>query len=303
VRGDQQRLAGQFDKHRCAGEQVDGCKAKTPAAVAVRRDGKLETGAITSVYQSATIKRMRLGFTYAAGGGGRTVVGAVEAGTPAAGVLRSGDEIVSIDGSKGDQQELIARVNDHDCAGDRRNGCRASTPAVVVVRRDGADRKLLIYPRYYDKSGYMVPGFTFGKPLNPSVGGAVTESTSTMWRISTGTVGAIARIFQPEQRKQLSSVVGSYEYTRQAIQVDWRLALTLLAVISLALAIINLFPFLPLDGGHIFWSLVEKVKGSPVPFRVMEQASAMGFVLVLLLFAIGLSNDIGRLTGEGFGPR
>ena len=55
-------------------------------------------------------------------------------------------------------------------------------------------------------------------------------------------------------------------------------------MISLSLAIINLFPFLPLDGGHIFWSLVEKVRGRPVPFSVMERASAIGFVLVMMLF-------------------
>jgi regulator of sigma E protease len=74
-------------------------------------------------------------------------------------------------------------------------------------------------------------------------------------------------------------------------------------VISLSLALINLFPFLPLDGGHIFWSLVEKVRGRPVPFSVMERAGAVGFVLVIMLFFIGLSNDIGRLTGEGFRTR
>ena len=68
-------------------------------------------------------------------------------------------------------------------------------------------------------------------------------------------------------------------------------------MISLSLAIINLFPFLPLDGGHIFWSLVEKVRGRPVPFRIMEQAGVLGFMLVIFLFVVGLSNDIGRLTG------
>ena len=96
----------------------------------------------------------------------------------------------------------------------------------------------------------------------------------------------------------MSSAV--YEITRQAIEFDERRALTLLAVISLSLAIINLFPFLPLDGGHIFWSVVEKISGRPVPFRVMEQAGVLGFVLVIMLFSMGLSNDIGRLTGEGF---
>ena len=74
-------------------------------------------------------------------------------------------------------------------------------------------------------------------------------------------------------------------------------------MISLSLGLINLFPFLPLDGGHIFWSLVEKVRGRPVPFSVMERAERVGFVLVLMLFFIGLTNDIGRLTGEGFNVR
>ncbi len=113
----------------------------------------------------------------------------------------------------------------------------------------------------------------------------------------------IARIFDPEERKQLSGVVGGYEVTRQAIEFGAREALTLIAVISLSLAVINLFPFLPLDGGHIFWSLVEKVRGRPVPFSVMERAGVIGFLLVMLLFAVGLSNDIGRLTGEGFNVR
>ena len=80
-------------------------------------------------------------------------------------------------------------------------------------------------------------------------------------------------------------------------------ALLLLAVVSLSLGLINLFPFLPLDGGHIFWSLVEKVRGRRVPFAVMERAGAIGFVLVIMLFFLGLSNDIGRLTGEGFNVR
>ena len=97
------------------------------------------------------------------------------------------------------------------------------------------------------------------------------------------------------------TIFGSYEVTRQAFEFDIRRALTILALISLSLAVINLFPFLPLDGGHIFWSLVEKVRGSPVPFRIMEQSGVLGFMLVIFLFIVGLSNDIGRLTGEGFG--
>jgi regulator of sigma E protease len=91
--------------------------------------------------------------------------------------------------------------------------------------------------------------------------------------------------------------------TQQSFGFDTTQAILVLGIISLSLAVVNLFPFLPLDGGHIFWAIAEKVRGRPIPFSVIERASAVGFILVIMLFVIGLSNDIGRLRGEGFGLR
>ena len=124
-----------------------------------------------------------------------------------------------------------------------------------------------------------------------------------MWTVTTTTVDAIVKLFyDKEARDQVSGVVGSYEATRQSFDFDTKQAIYVLALISLSLGIINLFPFLPLDGGHIFWALAEKLRGKPIPFRVMERAGVVGFMLVLFLFYIGLSNDIGRISsGEGFG--
>jgi len=87
------------------------------------------------------------------------------------------------------------------------------------------------------------------------------------------------------------------------ILVDVERVVQILAIISLSLAIVNLFPFLPLDGGHIFWAIVEKVRRKPVSLAVMERAGVVGFMLVILIFLIGLSNDIDRLSGEGFQVR
>ena len=94
-----------------------------------------------------------------------------------------------------------------------------------------------------------------------------------------------------------------YETTRQTILSDLEEVVGILAIISLSLAIVNLFPFLPLDGGHIFWAIVEKIRRKPVPFSVMERAGVVGFMLVILIFLVGLSNDIDRLSGEGFQVR
>ena len=74
-------------------------------------------------------------------------------------------------------------------------------------------------------------------------------------------------------------------------------------MISLSLGIINLFPFLPLDGGHVFWAVAEKIRGRRIPFEVMERAGVVGFVLIVMLFVIGLTNDISTLNGAGFNVR
>ena len=104
-------------------------------------------------------------------------------------------------------------------------------------------------------------------------------------------------------RKQISGIVGTSDVANQTIDVGLAQSLLLLAVVSLSLGLINLLPILPLDGGHIFWALIEKLRGRPVSLRVMERASMVGFALVAVLFFIGLSNDIGRLNGEGFKVR
>lgn len=231
-------------------------------------------------------------------------VGDIVRGSPAEGTLQPGDRIASVDGQRGDQltfQRLIAR---HKCAGRPTNGCLAKTPAVLRVERGGRLVTVRVRPRYEAGLKRTRIGFTFAtRPLDPDVFEAADTSVSLMWAVTKGTVQAVVRIFDPKQREQISGVVGSYQITQQAFQFDVRRALALLALISLSLAIINLFPFLPLDGGHVFWSLVERIRGRPVPFRVMEKAGVVGFLLVMMLFFIGLSNDIGRLTGGGFETR
>ena len=51
----------------------------------------------------------------------------------------------------------------------------------------------------------------------------------------------------------------------------------------------------------MFWALAEKVRGRRIPFSVMERAGVVGFALILVLFVIGLTNDISTLSGKGFG--
>jgi regulator of sigma E protease len=231
--------------------------------------------------------------------------------------LRPGDRILSIDGKPGwapglsdtetvrRQAALRAAVDKHRCPGGTKPGCVASTPATVVVQRGDQRSTLHIRPRYNSDARAMLLGITYGErdeQVGPVRGAGL--AVSQMWQVTEATVSGIVKIFyDPQARKEVSGVVGSYEATRQTFEFDTTRALYVLALISLSLAVVNLFPFLPLDGGHIFWAAAEKLRGRPIPFSVMERASVVGFMLVAILFAIGLTNDIGRLTGNGFNVR
>jgi regulator of sigma E protease len=223
---------------------------------------------------------------------------------PASQVLRPGDEIVSVDGRRGSLTALSKQISSHHCAGTPRSGCEATTPVRLVVRRAGRLLTLTVRPRYDPQFKRTRIGFAFGvRWQRAGALHAADLSVTAMWGVTRATFSALARIFDAKQRKQISSVVGASKVTQESFNHDTRQAFVVLAIISLSLAIINLFPFLPLDGGHVFWALAEKVRGRPIPFEVLERASVVGFMLVILLFFIGLSNDIDRLRGEGFRVR
>jgi regulator of sigma E protease len=229
----------------------------------------------------------------------------VSSGMPAATVLKPGDRLVAVDGQRGTPQDFQKAISSHTCTGEEKQGCRAATPAQVTFLRDGREHTVTVRPQYDAQAARPILGFSFGtRPVQPpGPVGAASDSVDEMWFVTSRTVSTIAKIFKPEDRKQLSGVVGSYERTRQSFEISITNALYLLAVISLSLGVINLFPFLPLDGGHIFWAVAEKVRGRAIPVAVMERAGFVGFALVIMLFVIGFTNDLGRLTGEGFGVR
>jgi regulator of sigma E protease len=77
----------------------------------------------------------------------------------------------------------------------------------------------------------------------------------------------------------------------------------LLALISLNLALFNLLPLLPLDGGHLFFIAAEKVLGRPVKQETMGRIAALGIALVLMLFLFATYADLSKIfTGQPFIP-
>jgi regulator of sigma E protease len=235
-------------------------------------------------------------------------VGDIAKGYPAQGVLHPGDVLAAVDGRGGSVENLTKQVATHKCAQQPPvQGCRATTPVTLTIDRHGKRIQVKMTPIYDAKVKRVRLGFAYNLNGGPHEtlppGQAIDKAVSAFWNITKQTVSIPAKIIDPKQRKQINGIVGTYETTRQTILADAGDVVLIMAIISLSLAIVNLFPFLPLDGGHIFWAVVEKVRRKPVPYSTMERSGVIGFVLVLMLFAIGLSNDIGQLSNGGFKPR
>jgi regulator of sigma E protease len=231
------------------------------------------------------------------------LVGAITVGSPAQRVLKLGDQIVSVDGVHGSPQRIRDAIRTHTCAGDAHvNGCQAVMPVTMVIRRAGRLETVHVRPRWNSQVGAMLVGFAFAFRTAPNgVLYSAGHSATGLWHVTELTVSDIAQLFKARDRRQLHSIVGAYAITAQQIAAGWTNGVEVIAMISLSLAIINLFPLLPLDGGHIFWALAEKVRGRKVSLVVMERASLVGFALIGLLLVIGLSNDIHSIAGSGFG--
>jgi regulator of sigma E protease len=203
--------------------------------------------------------------------------------TPAAEIgLRSGDRIIAIDGRPVEPDKIAQTIS--------RSGGR---PITVVVRR--GDRTVTLGPAEPKESNgaYRLGFILRGEGLGPA------ESTWQAIRVTgivTKEIGAsIGRLVTGDGRDEISSPVGIVQGSSQAVEQGTQTYLWVLGLISLSLALLNLLPLLPLDGGHIAFSLVEGIRGKAVTREVYERVSAVGIAVVLLLFFIGLSNDISRL--------
>jgi regulator of sigma E protease len=227
----------------------------------------------------------------------------IERNQPAEGRLVPGDVIVKVDGRTGNSEELAKRIATHRCEGKLTAGCKAETPVTLTIRRDGRMFTERVRPEYDARKPYqrMRIGFTSNAVHAPaSVGDGVSGSLDTMWQVTSRSVDRIVGVLDPVKRRELHGVVGSYETARSAFSINLSTALFVLGVISLSLGIVNLFPFLPLDGGHVFWAVAEKLRGRAIPFSVMEKSGFVGFALVLMLAVIGFTNDLNTLAGPGF---
>jgi len=122
---------------------------------------------------------------------------------------------------------------------------------------------------------------------------AAQKSGQLAWTLTTGTFGGLFHLFQGQDTHQISSSVGIVRDTAAAYRQSLQDFFFFLGYISLALALLNLLPILPLDGGHIVMSILERVRGRAFSQLAYLRYSTIGIALFLFLLYFGLRNDLG----------
>ena len=165
----------------------------------------------------------------------------------------------------------------------RRDGQRFEKTTTTEVVTDGGQRIGRLGFGFYQPQFSTQYGFVEGLQKSGQLTGEVVKAS----------VSALGRLFvSSEARSQVNSVVGVGAVFNKVANDGAIRILQLAALISLALGVFNLLPFLPLDGGHILFAAIERIKGSALPRGAFEKASFVGMALILVVFFIAIQNDI-----------
>jgi regulator of sigma E protease len=220
-----------------------------------------------------------------------TAIGTVQEGSAAAAAgLLPGDRIVALDGQAMTRFEEVQRHVQP----------RAGTPIAVTVQREGQERVVTATPQA--RAGGENPVGVLGvgaapadfERLDPfSALWAGTVQTADITRQTLAAVGQM--IFGGRGADELGGPLRIAQMSGQVAELGIASLVSFMAVLSVNLALINLFPIPVLDGGHLMFYAAEAIRGRPLPPKAQEIGFRAGFALLITLFVFATWNDLSQL--------
>jgi regulator of sigma E protease len=222
-------------------------------------------------------------------------IGEVAPDSAAAAVgLQSGDTIFRVDGNSISRfQDLVREIQ-----------INTGTPVHLGVRRDGQDLDILVTPRVTETVDNFGNKSSVGRlGVTPNASGvnferrdpftAVVEAVRETWGIVTTTLTGVGQMITGARSADgLHGPLGIANLSREVAQGGVVSLLSFMALLSVNLGLINLFPIPVLDGGHLLFYAAEALRGRPLGQRAQEVGFRLGLALVLTLMVFATWNDL-----------
>lgn len=211
--------------------------------------------------------------------------------------LQAGDRIVKVNGQPLTQwMTFVTLVRDNP-----------DKPLALDIERQGSSLSLTLTPDSKQVNG-KAEGFAGVVPkviplpdeyktvrqYGPF--SAILEASDKTWQLMKLTVSMLGKLITGDVKlNNLSGPISIAQGAGMSAEFGVIYYLMFLALISVNLGIINLFPLPVLDGGHLLFLAIEKLKGGPVSERVQDFSYRIGSILLVLLMGLALFNDFSRL--------
>lgn len=217
-------------------------------------------------------------------------IGEVVAGTAAARAgLAAGDTILSVDGRPVHRFDDIQRIV----------SARPDATVPFDIRHDGQDRTVRVSLGSHEVEGRRVGllgirgGMTEFRPVG--AGRAVIAGVVQTGRITAQTIQGLWQMITGQRgTEDLGGPLGIARLSGQAAEMGLGTLIGFIAMLSINLGLVNLFPVPILDGGYLLFYLTEAVTGRPVPRQAQEYGFRAGFFLLACLFVFATWNDLSR---------
>ncbi|ROR05051.1 sigma E protease regulator RseP [Erwinia sp. JUb26] len=210
--------------------------------------------------------------------------------------LQAGDRIVKVSGQPLDQwQDFVTTVRDNPGTAialqvERQGGSVDLTLTPDVNPRNKAEGFAGVVPRVIP----LPDEYRTVRQYGPFA--AIGEASAKTWQLMKLTVSMLGKLIVGDVKlNNLSGPISIAQGAGMSAEYGLIYYLMFLALISVNLGIINLFPLPVLDGGHLLFLAIEKIKGKPVSERVQDFSYRIGSILLVLLMGLALFNDFSRL--------